>query len=97
MIQGPIAPASFDLSGKVALVTGSSQGLGRYMAVGLAQAGADVLVTYRSSREDGEQTLANRSAPWAAGRCSATWTWPTWPPSVKPWSRRWMSWAAWTS
>ena len=33
---------SFKLDGKVALVTGASQGLGQAMAVGLAEAGADV-------------------------------------------------------
>lgn len=32
----------FDLSGKVALVTGTDRGLGQAMAIGLAQAGADV-------------------------------------------------------
>ena len=56
MNQMEINPANFDLSGKVALVTGSSRGLGRYMAVGLAHAGAEVMVTYRGSREDGEDT-----------------------------------------
>ena len=34
----------FDLSGKVALVTGSRAGLGRAMAAGLAQAGAEVVL-----------------------------------------------------
>jgi 2-deoxy-D-gluconate 3-dehydrogenase len=56
MSQMDINAADFNLSGKVALVTGSSRGLGRYMAVGLARAGADVMVTYRNSREDGEDT-----------------------------------------
>jgi len=33
----------FDLTGKVAVVTGASRGLGRGIAVGLAQAGADII------------------------------------------------------
>ena len=38
---------SFDLTGKVAIVTGASQGLGKDMARGLAEAGADVVVAAR--------------------------------------------------
>ena len=40
--------SSFDLSGKVALVTGGSYGLGVVWATALAQAGADVALTARS-------------------------------------------------
>jgi gluconate 5-dehydrogenase len=37
----------FDLSGKVALVTGTSRGLGQYFAKALAKAGADIAMTSR--------------------------------------------------
>jgi 2-deoxy-D-gluconate 3-dehydrogenase len=39
---------SFDLEGKVALVTGCNTGLGQAMAVGLAQAGCDIIGVNRS-------------------------------------------------
>ena len=45
----------FDLSGRVALITGGSKGLGKAMARGLAQAGADVVI---SSRSEGELQAA---------------------------------------
>src|SRR3954452_23800685 len=39
----------FDLSGRVALVTGGSRGLGRGMVLGMAAAGADVVITSRKA------------------------------------------------
>ncbi|MDK2919934.1 MAG: hypothetical protein PWQ37_2667 [Candidatus Petromonas sp.] len=39
---------TFDLSGKVAIVTGATKGLGYGMALGLAQAGADIVVVSRT-------------------------------------------------
>jgi gluconate 5-dehydrogenase len=40
--------ASFDLTGKTALVTGASRGLGQIFSRALAQAGADLIVTSRT-------------------------------------------------
>jgi NAD(P)-dependent dehydrogenase (short-subunit alcohol dehydrogenase family) len=41
----------FDLTGKVALVTGGSKGLGKAMARGLAEAGADIVISSRHEDE----------------------------------------------
>ena len=41
----------FDLSGRVAIVTGTSRGLGQYFARALAKAGADLLLTSRKRAE----------------------------------------------
>jgi gluconate 5-dehydrogenase len=38
----------FDLSGKVAIVTGTSRGLGQYLGRALARAGADLVITSRA-------------------------------------------------
>ncbi len=38
----------FDLNGRVAIVTGTSRGLGQYFACALAKAGADLVLTSRN-------------------------------------------------
>ena len=50
-------PACFSLAGRVALVTGSSTGLGKATARCLGQAGAKVAVNYANARSRAEQTL----------------------------------------
>ncbi|MBO0783291.1 MAG: 3-oxoacyl-[acyl-carrier-protein] reductase [Ktedonobacteraceae bacterium] len=46
------------LAGKVALVTGSGQGIGRAAALRLAREGADIVVNYRSNAGAAEETKA---------------------------------------
>jgi glucose 1-dehydrogenase len=55
------------LDGKVALVTGSSQGIGQGIVLRLAQAGASVVINYRSNPEGAEETLAKIEA--VGGNC----------------------------
>jgi 2-deoxy-D-gluconate 3-dehydrogenase len=58
----------FDLTGKVAIVTGGFQGLGRGMAIGLAEAGADVVIV------DRQEALETAGVIRSLGRKSLTIT-----------------------
>jgi len=62
------SPSAFDLTGRRALVTGGSRGLGQGIAVALARAGADVCVTARSTAglDDTLQLLADAGRPGRA-------------------------------
>jgi 3-oxoacyl-[acyl-carrier protein] reductase len=47
-----------DLSGKTALITGASRGIGKAIAVALARAGSDVAVNYQSREREAKNTCA---------------------------------------
>ena len=51
-----------DLSGKTALVTGASRGIGRASALAIAKAGANVLVHYGRGAKEAEAVVAQIKA-----------------------------------
>jgi 3-oxoacyl-[acyl-carrier protein] reductase len=57
-----MAEQALPLAGKIALVTGSSQGIGRATALRLAQSGADLVVNYRSNAQAAEEVKASIEA-----------------------------------
>lgn len=57
----------FDLTGRVALVTGSTTGLGKAMAVALGQAGAKVALNYANNQARAEKAFAEFKAAGCEG------------------------------
>lgn len=60
--------ADKDLAGRKALVTGSATGLGRSIALKLAERGADVIINCTRSVQDAERTVADCNAAGAQAR-----------------------------
>lgn len=57
----------FDLTGRVALVTGSTTGLGKAMAIALGKAGAKVALNYANNQARAEKALAEFKAAGCEG------------------------------
>lgn len=59
MVQVPGTEALLNLSGRVAMITGASQGIGACIARRFAEAGASVVVHFRSHEEDAAAVAAS--------------------------------------
>jgi hypothetical protein len=68
-IDAPGPSTLFDLTGKVAVITGGSRGIGRAIAQGLAEAGADVVIASR--KLDACAQAANEIASTTGRRAAA--------------------------
>ena len=82
----PLAPGS--LSGKTALVTGSSRGIGADTVRYFAQAGADVVINYRNKAPRAEKLAARAARSRASRRSSSAPISPT-PSRFRRCSPRW--------
>ncbi|HLQ38051.1 MAG TPA: 3-oxoacyl-ACP reductase family protein [Planctomycetota bacterium] len=60
-------PPPFSLKGRVALVTGSSKGLGKATAIALGRSGAKVALNYRNGKEQAEATFSEFKARGGQG------------------------------
>lgn len=70
----------FRLDGRVAIVTGAGQGIGRGIAIGLAEAGADVVIGARTAADLDEvaaqvRGTGRRSRPSSPRWCGSTPCW----------------------
>jgi glucose 1-dehydrogenase len=56
LVESMTIKNSFNLTGKTALVTGGSQGIGKAISLALAEYGANVIIIYRSGKELADET-----------------------------------------
>src|SRR6516225_6094312 len=73
--EAEMFPDIFKVKDRVALVTGGSKGLGKAMARGLAEAGADIVISSRHEDELRPASTRSSRGPAAAAFLSS----PTWP------------------
>lgn len=81
----------FDLTGKKALVTGGSKGIGNRLARGLHDAGAEVVIFYNSTYS--EQMAQEMQGDGPGGLCHSVQRGGPRLPWTPPWRRPQKSWA----
>lgn len=57
----------YSLAGRVAIVTGSSRGIGRAIAIHLAELGAKVVINYTTRSTDADQVASEINSSAGAG------------------------------
>jgi NAD(P)-dependent dehydrogenase (short-subunit alcohol dehydrogenase family) len=83
-----VLPLDFGLDGKMAIVTGSGSGIGRILALGLAQAGAHIVVAdLAEKREVAEETARAVRGTGRRALVSALDVLPRWKAS-RPWWKK---------
>ena len=70
---------SFSLSGKTALVTGASSGIGQGCAVALAEAGAHVICAARGAEKRSKRPSRHDGAQGMVAEALVNWIRVTWP------------------
>ena len=62
----------FSLKGKVAIVTGGGTGIGQVVALGMAKAGADVVILSRSNADETIKLISDNGGKWYHIKCDVT-------------------------
>lgn len=88
---------TFHLDGQTALVTGAGRGIGKAIAIGLAQSGSDVVLVSRTMKEIEETAtyIYEQTGRKALALTADVTSKDNWKRRFKRQSRRWVVWTFW--